>query len=640
MKSKLGIFAFYNTRGIVYRYVEKLLKEMKPWLDCLIVVCNGDISDDSCAILHRYADDILFRQNSGYDAGAYREALCKEVGWDKVRTYDQLILFNNSFFGPFYPMEEMFEKMDSPKVDFWGITRHAQYSVNLDRGNGHIQSYFLVINSRLLRSQDFENYWEQLNGHVETLQEAILSFEMTFTDYFEKRGYHWAVYAESAVFEGSMERPCNPYLYESFYLISEKRMPFLKCKNFEFFDSSRNENEDLKRAMDYLKEHTDYDTDMIWEYALDTYKLSDISRSYGMTSVLPVRGRLGRTKGLAVFFHVKYPASCVEIRRCMSCLKAFDEIFLVADSGVIKKLEIADIEAEENIHILEKKSWRDLQNLLVKVLEQREYICFLEDMEVEGTYDTVESGSDWYRICENLFGSEEYVDHIILHFDENPRLGMLTAPPGFHALRYQKGAAEWRNRETAVRKLVEQCCPGKAPEAGDYVEWMENAFWIRSDFARQLMQLTTSGYEKEDVLWALPFLAKCKGYYVETVQTTRYAEISLNVQREYIRKTEENQPPFFLQLLNALHYSRTYILGTGVEAQEAANIMKKGGLALEGILACGENGDGIDGIPVFALEERADLLKDAVVIVAIHGQEQEKYRQLLWKLGCTTVLLF
>lgn len=640
MKSKLGIFAFYNSKGIVYRYVEKLLKEMKSCLDRLFVVCNGDISHDSRIILQKYADNILFRQNVGYDAGAYREALCKEIGWDEVKRYDQLVLFNNSFFGPFYPMEEIFAKMSSQQADFWGITEHGEYAVNTERGTKHVQSYFLVINNSLLQSREFESYWMQMSGYSGTLQEAISEFELTFTEYFERRGYKRAVYADSAVFEGSLERPCNPYLYESFYLISEKRMPFLKCKNFQFFDSSRNENEDLKRTMDYLKRHTAYDTDMIWEYVLDTYKLSDISRSYGMTTVIPVEGAIERTKKLAVFFRIKYPASCVEVRKCIKCLKTFDEIYLLAGSDVVNRLEILNTEPGKNIHILNEERQEKLQMLLTRILQQREYICFLEDKKVEGTYDTVESGSDWYRVCENLFGSEEYVDHLISYFDENPRVGMLIAPPGFHALCCQNGAAEWRRRETAVRRLVEGCCPGKILETGDYVEWMENAFWIRSDFVRQLLPITTERYEKEDILWAMPFFAKYKGYYVETVQTTRYAAMSLHVQRDYIRRKEENQPAFFLQLLNALHYSQTYILGTGVEAQKAADILKRSGLALEGYLECDKNQDSTDGVPVFALEEKASLLKDSVVIVAVRGQKQEEYRQLLWRLGCTTVLLF
>ena len=35
-----------------------------------------------------------------------------------------MIMMNFTIMGPIYPFEEMFKKMDSKDLDFWGMTKH------------------------------------------------------------------------------------------------------------------------------------------------------------------------------------------------------------------------------------------------------------------------------------------------------------------------------------------------------------------------------------------------------------------------------------------------------------------------------------------------------------------------------------
>lgn len=640
MIKRLGIFAFYNQEGCVYQYIQKLLQEVKSCIDYLVVVCNGHVREDSLVILRAIADDVFCRENRAYDAGAYKVALERIIGWEKVRRYDQVLLFNNSFFGPFYPLENVFMEMVKKNFDFWGITGHSDFCVDGVSGEKHIQSYFLVINQNLLRAKDFEDYWGQLDTEMNSLQDAIASFEMTFTNFFSERGYRWGVYADSSIFDGNKERPCNPYLYESFYLISEKKMPFLKCKNFTFFDNYRSNNEDLKRTISFIEKNTDYDTSLIWDYVLQNYKLTEISKSYGLTVVLPSDYTDVRRQYVAAVFVIHCKETFYEVKKCFNCLNESDNIYIIYDEDSVKNL-YGELK-RKNIEFIDKRKMDSERwvELLQSICKENEYICIMEDAAIQNTYDTVESGSDLYRIRENLFSSSEFVDNAVQHMESNTCLGILKVPSSSGILREWDAVAEWQSYKQTVKQVIQNYFPGKIIDDEDYSEFHDAAFWIRSELLAALLTPGVFRIAKKALLLSLPFLAKYSGYYTETLRSTQYAEIELNLQKEYIRNVKGCKTAFFIQLLSAMHHSRNYIWGTGIYANEAAAVLMKSGIKIEGFITVSGEIAPSGNIPVFQESEIVDFLKEAVVIVAVHGQEQERVQQYLWRMGCTSVLLY
>ena len=121
---RVGIFAFFDNDGIVDEYVSKLLSSMQKVLTKLYVVVNGKITEDSRKLLEEYASDILFRENYGYDAGAYKNIILDYFSEDEWKTYDEAVLFNNTFYGPFFCMRGIFDSFNSKEnVDFWGLSK-------------------------------------------------------------------------------------------------------------------------------------------------------------------------------------------------------------------------------------------------------------------------------------------------------------------------------------------------------------------------------------------------------------------------------------------------------------------------------------------------------------------------------------
>ena len=105
---RLGIFVFFDKDGLVDDYIVYLLDEICKYLERLIVVCNGSLTKDGKNIFERYSNEIFLRENVGFDVAAWQFALVEKVGAENLKKYDQLILFNDTFYGPFYPFSEIF----------------------------------------------------------------------------------------------------------------------------------------------------------------------------------------------------------------------------------------------------------------------------------------------------------------------------------------------------------------------------------------------------------------------------------------------------------------------------------------------------------------------------------------------------
>jgi len=71
-----------------------------------------------------------------------------------------------------------------------GITRHPKQEFPDGRVvESHIQSYFIVIKNKLIRSRYFLEFWEKLL-YSKTYQEAVENFEIKFTTFFEAKGFY------------------------------------------------------------------------------------------------------------------------------------------------------------------------------------------------------------------------------------------------------------------------------------------------------------------------------------------------------------------------------------------------------------------------------------------------------------------
>ena len=118
---RLCVFCFYNRNGILSQYTEYLIGEIITVVDRFVVVVTGSINKESKHDLKKYTNEIIIRENFGYDACAYKRVLCDYFSSKEVSLYDELILCNDTFLGPFVRLKTIFERMNRIKCDFWGL---------------------------------------------------------------------------------------------------------------------------------------------------------------------------------------------------------------------------------------------------------------------------------------------------------------------------------------------------------------------------------------------------------------------------------------------------------------------------------------------------------------------------------------
>ena len=260
---RLGIFCFYEKKGVVGRYIEYLLNDLKNVLDNLIVVVNGSLNDNGYKIFKKYADRIVIRENIGYDAGAYKDIIVNYLGEDKIKYYEQIILCNDTFYGPFIHFTEIFAKMNKTQADFWGLNYLDSHLAP------HIQSYFLVIGSSIIRNGDLYKFFQSYIDEKETMIEEIYAkFEVGITKFFTRLGYWVSAFASPS---------CCDIYYSSNYSIKRYNLPVIKKKCFSqgFFDKNT-----VMDSLQYIKKHLDYNIELILEdirYAFDmNYTESDV----------------------------------------------------------------------------------------------------------------------------------------------------------------------------------------------------------------------------------------------------------------------------------------------------------------------------------------------------------------------------
>lgn len=252
-RKTLAIMAVYDPDGIVDDYIVYYLLSLKKVADRIIVVANGDLTGEGEDKLGGIADKIWIRENRGFDFGAYKEVICSCL--EEVSGYQELILCNDTCFGPFIPFEDIFLKMDSENLDFWSMNYID------DRLLPHFQSYFMVFQKEAIpllvdfldREVDIEaGKVAQAHGYEHALSEVMLISGL-------KHGYYTS---------GARCRHDIDIYGAPDHAIKDLGLPMLKKKAFsEEYDNREN----VREALRLIAEEGSYPIKHILEYVKRTY---------------------------------------------------------------------------------------------------------------------------------------------------------------------------------------------------------------------------------------------------------------------------------------------------------------------------------------------------------------------------------
>jgi rhamnosyltransferase len=499
---RLIIYFFYDADGLVDRYVPYMLNALKTYSSEIFVVCNGKLTDAGRNILSEITHKVLMRENKGFDVWAYKAAI-DSYGWDELVKFDEVIFMNHTIMGPVFPFSEMFGKMDSEDVDFWGITKFHQVMLNpfnVEYGYipEHIQSHWIAVRSNMLKSPLFKSYWDE-RPEIKDYSDAIGKHEAIFTKYFSDKGFSWKVYAD---FEGAEKFTDNPVINSPIKMFELCRCPIFKRRSF-FQEHecllSQSYGEQAKEIIQYLKKNTDYDVSLIFENILRTCNLFDIKRTLNLNYVLPDSIGIAnqKKKKIALVMHLYFIDLVDYCYQYALSLPDYTDIYITTNSEDKKQVIMAKFSANKwnsvQVDVVENRG-RGEAALLVcegERLLKYDLVCVVHDKKV-GQLDYGIKGFHFSERCfKNLLGTKELVEQIIQLFDSNEQLGLICPPPPYHADYSFSliGKNLWGDNFNNVQSLLKSLnvgvnlMPSKSPVAP-----IGGMFWFRPCGMKKLLE--------------------------------------------------------------------------------------------------------------------------------------------------------
>ena len=578
---RVAIYFFYDKDGVVDRYVDYFLEDFKKNLDRLIVVCNGKLTPEGRQEFSKYTNEIIVRENKGFDVWAYKEGI-EYIGWDNLKNYDELVMLNMTIMGPVYSFKEMFDEMDSRKeLDFWGITKFHKFPVDpwglIKYGYipEHIQSHFIAVRKPMLTSYEFRQHWEKMRM-INTYFESVSYHESIFTKKFNDKGFKSDSYINSDDLKDFTDHPIIDYPKK---IIEEKRCPIFKRRSFfNPYDDflTRSIGGQSLKLYNYLKENKKYDTDLIWENLLRTENMYDIKNTLHLNYSLPSRYTLNKLENnhkIGLFLHIYFEDLIDECFDYSSNLPEHADIFITTNSEEKKKKiekKFSTLKNKLDIKVIENRG-RDVSAFLIPNSEEilkYDIACFAHDKKTKQLKPQLKGEDFKYKCFENILGSKEFVCNVINLFLENPKLGLLSPFGPNHAEFYSNIGREWghsgNNNYSLTCDLLSKLDieinvdKNKAPVApyGTMFWFRPRAFkkilekdWKYEDFPKEPNKI--DGTILHAIERVYPFVAQDAGYY------------SANLLNEEYTKIELTNLNFMLSELNKVLYSNKVLSKNG-----------------------------------------------------------------------------
>lgn len=579
-KQRLGIYCFYDKYGHAASFIKTFLDDLMDNLDDLVVVVNGQLSDQARQLFSEYTKTIIVRENKGLDVAAYKQAILT-LGWEKLESYDEVICLNDTVMGPVYPFREMFACMDRKDVDFWGITAYAGETVDKEQIPTHLQAYWHAYRRSLVSSPAFHEYWETMPLWKD-YAEVTRKHEMTFTKHFTDLGFTWASYIDWRKYQGYSS---YPLLYMPMQIVRDDRCPIFKRRSFfvdysAYFDQTA--GQPALDLYEYLRDHTDYDVDMIWDAILPSYNIDDIRKAMHLDYVLPSQAINPQTHDRprsAFIYHVYFMDLLEDTCHYIASLPEETDLYITSTEDKIPQIR----EYMQQHGISHQATFipvinrgRDVSALLVAacpVVLRGKYdvIGFAHDKKSsqnqENGHHGTESQGFAYKLMENTLGSEAYVKNILTLFAENPRLGQVTPPPPYHALYFAHTIPhDWGANYEITKELLEDRLGIHVPlsPTKPTASAMGSCYWFRVEALKPLFEY---GWKYEDFLpegqmgedgtishaieRANGYICQSRGYYPAWVLSDRYARIEVD----------------------SLFYTTAMMMGSSAEARSGESLL-------------------------------------------------------------------
>lgn len=236
---RICLFAGYDKGNKIQNYVVYLIKELSKLCD-VYYMGNGYFPPDELFKIAPYTQMFYTKRHDLRDFGSWRY-LIEQLGWDKIAQYDELVLCNDSIYGPLRDLNSIFTDMERRGYDFWSITSDYQY-------NFHLNSYFMVFNNNVIKNERFRNFWKTISFYYD-----VKNCEFELTPLLTSEGFIGNSYIRNYHQKNILKAPAE--------MLDNFDVPFVKVKSF-LPENPYTAGSGISLRYK-IRTQTDYDTDLI-----------------------------------------------------------------------------------------------------------------------------------------------------------------------------------------------------------------------------------------------------------------------------------------------------------------------------------------------------------------------------------------
>ena len=516
--NRAGFFFIDVNDGFIDDYKIFLLREIKKILSHLTIICNENLPDNIRKNLEKFADEIAFDKKILADKNNFSD-------------YDELILFDDSFFAPIYPFAKMFSKMDAekPDADFWGITFHGEI----------LQEYFLVFRKKILHSEEFKNFWQVEN-------------KISVTEYFSEKNFTYAAYCDTREWEKIYDCKIDVSAMIPEKLLKDFYCPVLSKKIFSVPREKylkENYGDEPGKCLDFIKNSTNYDVNLILKNILRENNIAVTKSILALNYVLPTNSITGnfesslkKTAVVAYLYYEDLFAECAEY-----LCNVPKKISVIVTTNTEEKKSLLEKLFQEkrrkfDVRVVDGRGrdWAALLAGCADVLKNFKYLCFVHDKKSVRKNESVLIGKSFSNILwQNVLYSEIFIKNVIATFENDSLLGVLIPPQPYHG-NYQDlfFAQKFWSKETFEKtlELAEKFdIPKKFFDIKIAPLSIGTFFWCRTDALKKIFcqNWTLEDFPKEPmpidgtICHALerifPFAAQAEGFFTGTLMTEKFS---------------------------------------------------------------------------------------------------------------------
>ncbi|MCT9002795.1 rhamnan synthesis F family protein [Microbacterium memoriense] len=568
---RLVVYTIWDRRGEVEGYVLHALHELRPHASRIVVVVNGTIDVASRAALEEVVDDVLVRPNEGYDIWAHKAAL--DYLGDTIAGYDELILTNDTWFGPVRPFGPVLERMSAEPIHFWGMTDHQRQEPNPFTGKGvleyHVQSFWIAVRRAMFLSPAWSQYWRDLPPMPDYF-DAVLLHEAVFTAKFADDGYRHSVAFASVDYPTD-----HPALFNADLLLDDG-CPIVKRRPFFHYPPFLIRNAVIGRQLVAAIAEHGYPTDLLWQNLSRNVAPKTLHANAGMLEILPRADLVYNSDHemrVFVAVHIHYPEMTNRLLDFVDNVPGCPDV-VITTSDASRAAAIRAV-------VDERPTARGAQDIrVVASNDGRDQSAFLIACRAEllsGNYDLVVklhsklTPQDDFNVGRhfqdqqftNLLDTSEYADSVLALFQREPGLG-LVFPPMIHVGQPTMGHAWWANRP-GVSSLCDTLGIRVPLDHGSPLAPFGSMFVARPEAIRLLVEHDWSydAFGGADayrdgglahILERMPCYAAGElGYHSRTISTSEYMSVSHTSLEFTLDEISQSLPG---DSVEAIHYLR------------------------------------------------------------------------------------